>query len=126
MKTARLSHSTIMFREGVLIVELAKSVEIGKKEASEQLKAALKLTDGKAVPVIIVDTHPNTITTPEAREVLAQGPQGDIRLCEAFVVSSLPKRVMVNFYSRFHRPKNPTKIFSNFNEAWNWARTFIK
>lgn len=121
MKTIRLSHSTLMYREGILIIELGKDVEIGTKEAKEQLKACKKLTEGNEAPVIIVDNHLKTITTPDAREVLSKGPESSIRISEAFVVSSLPKRMMVNFYTKFHKPKNPVKIFSNFNDAWTWS-----
>ena len=126
MKTVRLSHSTLMYREGVLIIELGENVEIGPKEAKEQLKASQKLTDGKSAPVIIVDNHLKTTTTPEAREILSAGPDAATRICEAFVVSSLPKRMMVNFYTKFHKPKNPVKIFSNFNEAWNWSVSMME
>jgi hypothetical protein len=46
------------------------------------------------------------------------------RLCEAFVVSTLAKKVMVNFYIKVQKPANPAKVFTGFSQAWRWAKSF--
>jgi hypothetical protein len=121
MKVTRVSSATIMFREGILIVEFNDGASIGIEEANDQMKAANKLTGGTPCPVIIIDYSPSTILSPEAREIFANEIQTGKRLSEAFVISSLPKRLMADFYTRYHKQQNPTKIFTNFNQAWRWS-----
>lgn len=124
MNIARLSSALVTYHEGVLIFEFQNNVEIGEKEAREQLAAGLKLAQGKPCPVIIVDNHPLTTITPEARNILSKASPEIPRLCEAFVVSSLAKKVMVNFYIKVQKPANPAKVFTGFSQAWRWAKSF--
>jgi len=43
-----------------------------------------------------------------------------VRQAEAFVVNSLPTRLIANFYMKFNKPPNPTKIFNTVEKAEEW------
>lgn len=121
MKTRRLPHSVLMYREGVIIVEFQDNKDIDIKEAREQIAACLQLSENIPSPVIIIDVHPNTIVSPAAREIFSREVPPGIRISEAIVITNLAKRLIANFYSRYNRPKNPIKVFANFNDAWKWS-----
>jgi Fe-S oxidoreductase len=121
MKTKRLSHAVLMYREEILIIEFSPDKEIDLEQAKEQINAALELTAGKPTAVIVVDEHQSTTVTPEAREFFAKGEHSKGRISEGIVITNLAKRLVANFYIRFHKPGNPARVFSGFNEAWKWS-----
>ena len=45
------------------------------------------------------------------------------RYADAFIVNSLPMRLLVNFYISFNKPKIPTKMFNNPESAREWIYT---
>lgn len=126
MKTKRTASATLMFREGILVIEFPEKVEISAREAFEHIEVAAQLTGGKACPVIIIDHHPNTRISPEARDILSKSDIGLTRLSEAYVSAYLAKRNMALIYVKYQVPNNPAQVFSNFNDAWNWSAEFIK
>ncbi|MFN3341914.1 MAG: hypothetical protein ACK40M_04410 [Flavobacteriales bacterium] len=121
MKTRRLPHAVLMYREGIIIVEFQDNKDIDIKEAREQIAACLHLSENIPSPVIIIDVHPNTIVSPAAREIFSKEVPPGARISEAIVITNLAKRLIANFYSRYNRPKNPIKVFANFNDAWKWS-----
>ncbi|MBX7094202.1 MAG: hypothetical protein K1X56_05735 [Flavobacteriales bacterium] len=125
MKTKRLSEANLMFREGVLVIEFSERNEINTKEAKEILEAAKKLTNNEVVPVILVDHHPTTRISPDARDILSDAQHGFLRKCEAYVSAALSKRNLALLYIRYHKPENPAQVFSNFNAAWNWSMEIL-
>lgn len=47
-------------------------------------------------------------------------------LINAYVLDSLPHKILANFYIKFNKPPFPTKIFSTRKEALDWLLTFVK
>ena len=45
-----------------------------------------------------------------------------VRKAQALVVSNLPSKLLANFFIKYHKPVNPTKIFSDYDEALNWLK----
>lgn len=121
MKTRRLPHAVLMYREGIIIVEFQDNKDIDVREAREQIASCLQLSENIPSPVIIIDVHPNTIVSPAAREIFSKEVPPGARISEAIVITNLAKRLIANFYSRYNRPKNPIKVFANFNDAWKWS-----
>lgn len=126
MKVKRLSSASLMFREGILVIEFTERATIDVREAEEQLEAAKKLTSGTACPVIIIDHHASTKISPEGREVLSNSKNVFTRISEAYVSASLAKRNLANIYVKYQKPENPSQVFSSFNEAWNWSSSMIE
>lgn len=126
MKVKRLSSANLMYREGILVIEFTERANIDVREAEEQLEAAKKLTSGTACPVILIDHHASTKISPEGREILSNSKHVFNRLSEAYVSASLSKRNLANIYVKYQKPENPSQVFSNFNEAWNWSASLIQ
>lgn len=58
------------------------------------------------------------------REFMATDAWQNRIMAEAIVIHSLPQRILWNFYLKMNRPKKPTFIFTNENEAVAWLRQF--
>lgn len=57
---------------------------------------------------------------PEVR-AWASSPEGNKRtIADALLISSLPHKLMGNFYIRYNKPVKPTRIFSSRENALNW------
>lgn len=113
--------SAFMTCDGKVIkVKMKENIEVDAEEARAHLRAASELAEGKSFPVMIIDHNFRNFISHEAREIFAHGVPKGWRKKEAIVLSSLPKRILANFYHRFHAPDNPVKIFSNEEDALKW------
>lgn len=86
----------------------------------EVSEAYQTLSEGKRLKVISHFT-PNTTISPEARKHAAKRSPDVIAL--AYVIHSLPQRIVLRFYIRMRGRKNPTKVFHSYEEALEWIRT---
>jgi hypothetical protein len=43
-------------------------------------------------------------------------------VASAFVLNSLATRLTGNFFIRFHKPVNPTRLFNDEKKAFDWLR----
>lgn len=86
--------------------------------------AAVELGEGKKYPMLFTVTK---LVTPDedAREFMASEERHEIVEADAFVIKSLPQRLIGNFYLRINRPPNPTKLFQDEDSAVDWLRTFV-
>lgn len=73
------------------------------------------------VPFLIIFSKGAT-TVKGANERFTEKGRLSIKSKEAFVIETLPHRIMANFYIRFTKPNHPTKIFSNELDALKWLR----
>jgi hypothetical protein len=61
---------------------------------------------------------------PIAREIISKHVEySKIRIAEAFLINSLANLLIANFYIKFNRPPNPTKVFNNLESALEWLRS---
>ncbi len=58
---------------------------------------------------------------PEMRKHRAQKDGTNFSLSDALVISSLPQKMLGDFYLKINRPERPTKIFSNMKKAVDWS-----
>ncbi|MBL4623924.1 MAG: hypothetical protein JKY42_02100 [Flavobacteriales bacterium] len=57
----------------------------------------------------------------EVLDVIANHPFSKrTRLADVIVVGALANRLMVNFYIRFFKPKEPTQVFNSIEKAENY------
>jgi hypothetical protein len=71
----------------------------------------------------------NLITLPEfvtigfdIREYSASEDRHKYTIADAFLLNSFAMQVVGNFYINFHKPKKPTKLFTNEEKALKWLR----
>lgn len=87
---------------------------IEKKQVLEQDKKS----------ILLVIPHPFANIEKEAREYMATGVCEQHFKAKAFVLRSLPQRILANFYIKINRPTVPTRFFSNKVEAISWLKSY--
>jgi hypothetical protein len=93
-------------------------------EQMENLEAILKLCNGKPTP-FVVTAGKNVIVTKDARDnALSLEDKSPIN-ASAIVVQNLAYRLMAEFFIKVQKPKNPYKIFTKQEEAFEWCKQFI-
>lgn len=68
----------------------------------------------------LFEFEPNVDFATEVRE-WASAPDGNKNtIADALVISSLPHKILANFYLKFNKPVKPTKIFNARDKAIAW------
>lgn len=89
------------------------------------LNSAIELTEGKKY-FAIIDTSNDIDSTKDAREYYANNELNRFRYADAFIVSSLPLKMVVNFFIRVNKPSIPTKMFNSKDSAFEWINEMKK
>jgi hypothetical protein len=118
-KTLDTPIAFLSFEDEILFVKMKEEVNLGQVEMEELLKQAVKLTAPNKYFAIIDTTAPYD-SAPEARSFYAESDYSKYRYADAFIVNSLPMRLLVNFFIAFNKPKIPSKMFNNEESAVNW------
>lgn len=116
-----LSFCTIS-KEGNTIVLRYKEKHVDIAACYEFLEWCQKNIPGEKYPMLNI-LHPNNTFTEDAKKFSAN--EGvSYSISEAFVLNNGMLKILGNFYLRFNRPKVPTRLFSNEEEARKWLDTF--
>ena len=120
-KNLHLTH----YSNGILFVDPSGDGEL-LLEDSEHYFAKIKELVGDNRVLILSDLTEYYFRVPkEAREELANNSYiKSIRVADAIVVKSVPNRLLVNFYIKYCKPKEPTKIFNSMEKAKEWLLSF--
>lgn len=111
--------------ENIILVKLdtSRHDQMGAEEAIEIAETIEKICKGEKHCILTDTTGVVGQVEPLAREILStHAGYSKVRKAEAFVVESLANRLIANFYIKLNRPKNPTKIFNNYDRALAWLR----
>ena len=122
---ARVAQISLL-EDGICLVKLDTSRydHMGAPEALEIAEIIENLCKGKPHCILTDTSGVEGQVEPLAREILSSHAGfSKVRKAEAFVVESLANRLIANFYIKFNRPKNPTKIFNKMESALAWLRT---
>jgi len=120
-----LKHSTIILREdGILELHTHDDHVYEVSDVIENVEAFGKLSNYKGAPVIIIGGS-FTSASSEARKFMATAESLKYSKCEAFILSSLPQRIIINFYIRIDKPLVPTKVFKTKEEAILWCENYL-
>ncbi|MCC6600101.1 MAG: hypothetical protein IT223_05455 [Crocinitomicaceae bacterium] len=102
-------------------LDASRTGSMGVKEAEEVCDAVFHICEGKGVKML-TDTR-GVLGNVEtgARETIRHHPGlVSVRMAEAFVVDNLANKIIADFYIRFNRPDNPTRVFSDVKKALDW------
>jgi len=100
-------------------------VNLGREEMVQMQEAKVRITNNtKYVNLIIMQKYSSA--DHEARDYVGTEEAMALRIADAFVITSLPQRIVGNFYLNFNKPKVPTRFFTSEEEAEKWLRQFIK
>ena len=123
MDVRRTRTCELSLRGGVIHAVFLAGAEVVLADAKENLAATAELVGTRARPALI-DLRLVRSQSAEARAELA-GPAADAVSCAvALVVASPLSRMIGNFYLGFNRPRVPTRLFTDVEEAERWLRGF--
>lgn len=117
--------ANLILDNDVLFVKMKAGIEFDEATLEDLFIASNQLAEFKKRHVI-VDTRKSFDSSPEVRNLYASDKYIKYRHSDAFIVNSLPMRLLVNFYISFHKPKIPTKMFNNEEKAINWINSLKK
>lgn len=127
MSKVETKTSIIIFSpdEGFLRVVSKPDCELELANARHDFEEAAKLVNGAKVPVL-ADGRNYTQHTKEVRDFYASKEMAEHISSMAILVSSLPTKIIGNFFIRTSKPHFPTKLFTNEKHAVNWLNDFLK
>lgn len=115
-------HTLIMLREDrVAEIRCGENTTYDIAEIKENHAVLKKMANGKPLVVLNIAAK-YTLITDEARSYLAEGHHKSFIAAEAFLIQSLPQRLLARFYVTLIKPPVPTKYFDykNKEEAEKW------
>ncbi len=119
-----LTHSTVTLRkDGVLQIDVNDNVDVGIDECVELTNAYQILIGDSKVPLLHIVGNYVTMDK-DAREYSASEIGLKFSIAEAFVINSLPQKMLANFYMRVNKPAVPTKFFDSIEKAEEWLKNF--
>lgn len=92
---------------------------------TEQVKNIYTVTErmyGKKPPLVILDGRCNYKLTAAARAYIAENTK--YRTASALVTNSRTMKNLFNLFIRINKPATPYKLFTDFDEAINWLKSF--
>ncbi len=115
------SNADLEFRDQIVFVRIKDGAEITTETMEEQWSVQKEMV-GRGTYAVLVDGKKNYTLYPEVREYMAAyQPQG--RVATALVANkNLATLMIANFYLRFNRPKVPTRMFKEEEEAVLWLK----
>ncbi len=120
--TQELFTKTVRFRvllNGVVHYTYLSKVEVTEVDHMENFEALKTLSKGEKLK-LIVDSNGFVSLTPEAKKLVRKLEVVAPIEKRAFVARNLGEKIMTNFYLTFYKPIIPTKVFTNYNAAFEW------
>lgn len=119
------NNALVELSDGYIQVRFTDLSIIGIEEARDISEHIIALCDGKKYPFITNGLGITIRMDKEARNHFATyKPLVKVRKAQAIIVNNIPSKLLANFYIKFHKPSDPTKIFTKFDDAVDWIRTF--
>ncbi len=123
--TTKIANFSIDSRGFLHVVFFDNQEEFDEEEARAQVDAANKLCAGISMAVLVDVRNSRHVPTIEAKKIIATFPK---KKAEAILISSLPQRILGNFYLKITQQINhshPIKLFKDEGEAVNWLIQFV-
>jgi hypothetical protein len=118
------NHTVKLREDGIIEIEVFNEPEVTVQDIIEGTDYIMEIVAEKKFPVLFI-AQKYSIPTKETREYMAKKKSLPYSLADAFVLTSLPQKLLGNFYLKVNKPHRPTKMFTNQKEAVNWLKTFL-
>ena len=120
------SFSTIALGiDGICRVVLKPNIVVGLPEMKENLAILTELLDGKSAPMLI-DMRKIKTSTREAREFAAGPEYTRVMSALAMLSAAVVGTVLGNLFINFSKPRFPTRLFSNEEQAIDWLKKYLQ
>lgn len=106
--------------DGLSWITFESGAEITGEDAAMLLEFAKRTYVDAEYYRVLIDLRSNPTISKEARDFAASGPIRGYISAFAILASDLSMRLVGNFFIHFHKPDQPTKIFTDENEARKW------
>ncbi len=124
INTIDLKHSVIFLRGDGIIELRANDHHIYQiDDVKENVKAFGELTGNKKAPVLIIGGSFSSLDD-QTREFMATEESLKYSKAEAFLITSLAQKILINFYIKFNKPLVPTRVFTDKEEAIEWLTRY--
>lgn len=111
--------------DGIGQMHFKDNITFDIPEQMEHLKNLIEITNGQKTP-FVVTAGENVTITKDARDN-AIVIEDDSPVCaSAIVVQNLAYKLLAEFYIKIQKPKQPYKIFTNQDSAFEWCKQFVK
>lgn len=114
----KTKYVTMKIKDGVFHMEYNPIELLDLDIAKEIVKDRIAFKAGNSYPSLF-DIRKVNSTTKEGRDFMANE-GNDLVLASSLLVSSSVTRMIGNFFMTVSRPKNPTRLFTDEQEAWDW------
>ena len=123
IETVQLSHTKIELRDdGIIQFFHQDDLRFTMSEIKEMEEVVKKITNGIThKSLMIAGTFSNADI--EVMEHQSRGEGILFSLADAFVIHSLPQKIIANFYLKINKPVLPTKFFNKVEEAEIWLKS---
>lgn len=117
---------TIQLRkDGIMHYHVKAVEEFGIEDLHETMFAANELGEGKRYYNLVTFEDFITVSA-EARKFAASEASNIYTVADAFVVKNTALKLVGNFYLTFNKPKVPSKLFSDEENALAWLYSLKK
>ena len=117
-------HHTVVFNDGILVQIYSPELKyLTLPIAQEIILERNHLCKEKKYP-LLVDTNQLAKADNEARVYLGQKESNRLVLSGALVVNNSFSKLLGNFYLCFAPLSFPAKLFTNFDQAYEWSKQF--
>lgn len=106
--------------DGLSWITFESGAEITGEDAAVLLEFAKRTYNDAEYFRVLIDLRSNPIISKEARDFAASGSIRSYISAFAILASDLSMRLVGNFFIHFHKPDQPTKIFTDKDEARKW------
>ncbi len=120
IEKTELQHTRIELRnDGIIQFFYNDHVHFSMTEAKELENAVNEMTKEKTYRSLRIAGKYSSIDV-DVMKYLSRGKGALFTLADAFVIHSLPQKILANFYARMQKPYVPTNFFYTIGEAENW------
>jgi hypothetical protein len=111
--------------DDTLYIDIEAEKKFSAEDFHELRRAALQLGNGESF-YNIINVGEFTIPDKKAREASCSIEGSYYKKADAFVINSLPQKIVANFMLRINKPVVPTKIFQRVEAAEDWIKALKK
>jgi hypothetical protein len=111
--------------DDILHIAIKPNVTLSLKDGESIVKGFREIGGGRKFLLLFIAGLDTSATT-EARYYASSPEANQYTIASAFVVTSIPQKVLGNAYITFNKPGTPTKIFTDYDDAVKWLYSFKK
>ena len=118
-RTARIS----VDENGIVIIRIIEGVKMDFEDAADNFLVVKHLTEGGRC-LKLIDARVNWSLDKKAQSFFSGKDVKERTRARAIVINSTVKKLLLNFFHSMNVINAPTKVFTDYNEAYKWLKGF--